>query len=161
MTSATGDEAFDRIFWRGTLDGVYTKPGDYLVVNDEIYFVASQAPFQPIICVRTNRTISIGRATQVPVGSAAAYGGFSPANTTAFLTDYPSAVVVENKMSPSSAGLPTDQAIPYWAVYLPAHPSVTILAGDLISDEIGRSAIVSYADQSAMGWHLIAKMANA
>lgn len=64
-------------------------------------------------------------------------------------------------MSPSLAGLPTDQVIPYWAVYLPAQAAETILAGDLISDEIGRSAVISYADQSVMGWHLIAKMATA
>lgn len=160
LMGSGGGDAFEHIFWRGTFDGCYTKPGDYIVLNGQIYFIASQEPLQPIICIRTNRIVSIARSTQVPVNAAGAYGGFSPANASAYLSEYPASVLIESKMSAASADLPTDQAIPYWTVYLPSHPDITIMSGDFISDDMGRSALVSYADQSIMGWRLIAKMAS-
>jgi len=160
LTGSSGIDAFEHIFWRGTFDGCYTKPGDYIVLDGGIYFIASQEPLEPIICIRTNRIVSIARSAPVPVTSASVYGGFSPADTLAYLSEYPASVLIQSKMSPASADLPVDQAIPYWTVYLPAHHDITIKSGDFISDDMGRSALVSYADQSIMGWRLIAKMAS-
>lgn len=158
--SSVAIDTFDQIFWHGTFDGSYTRPGDYLVASGQVFFIASQEPLQPIVCVRTNRTVSIARSAQVPVTSSGAYGGYSSSNATAFLSEYPAAVLIENKMSSSTAGLPTDQAIPYWSVLLPAHGAVEISSGDFISDDLGRSAVVSSSDRSGMGWRLVAKMAS-
>ncbi len=160
LTSAGGGDASEHIFWRGIFDGCYTRPGDYIVLDGRIYFIALQEPLESIICIRTNRIVSIARSAQVPVNTAGAYGGFSPANASAYFSEYPASVLIESKMGSSSAGLPTDQAIPYWTVYLPAHHGIAISSGDFISDDMGQSAVISYADQSIMGWRLVAKMAS-
>src|SRR4051812_24301641 len=49
--------------WHGIFDSSYTRVGDYLVLEAETYFIASQAPLLPVLCVMANRTISITRPT--------------------------------------------------------------------------------------------------
>src|SRR5271167_528863 len=38
--------------WYGVFDASYTRVGDYLVMESGTFFVASQAPLLPILCVR-------------------------------------------------------------------------------------------------------------
>src|SRR3978361_1046923 len=47
---------YGNALWFGIFDASYTRTGDYLVMADAVFFIASQAPMLPVLCVRTNRT---------------------------------------------------------------------------------------------------------
>ena len=42
---------------------------------------------------------------------------------------------------------------------LPAFPGVVLLPADLMTDDLGRSAVVSAAELTALGWRLTVKQA--
>lgn len=146
--------------WQGVFDASYTKPGDYLVQKRRTFFVAAQQPLLPVLCIETNRTISISRPNVQMHIAANPYGGYTVANNFLLIEGWPASVLgVVGKGEPA-AGLPTDQSIPYLAVLLPAPPSVLLSPGDLISDDLGRSAVIVGSELTALGWRLTAKMAT-
>jgi hypothetical protein len=63
-------------------------------------------------------------------------------------------------MTTITADLPTDQAIPYWNILVPAPSSVLLTPGDMIIDDIGRSAVISGSELTSLGWRIVAKMAT-
>src|SRR5690242_8986046 len=62
MPGGSSGDSLEQIFWRGIFDGHYTKAGDYIQLDGRPYFISSQEPLQPIICVRTNRVVSVSRS---------------------------------------------------------------------------------------------------
>lgn len=161
LGATVGAEGPQKIFWSGTFDGRYTSVGDYIVSNGRIFFISSQEPFQPIICVRTNRTIFVTRQMPMQPYAATGYGGIAATDALSILSDYPVAIQIESKSSTPNAKLPTDLAIPYWVIQMPQVDGVSITSGDLVTDDLGRSANVSWAEQSYAGWRILAKPAAA
>lgn len=143
----------------GIFDAAYTRPGDYLVQGGAIWFIASQEPLLPVLCVRTNRTVSFARAAAPATTGVNAYGGVTAATTTPLLTEWPASVLGSSGGGQPRAGLPSDNTVPYWTVLLPAFSGVTILPADLMSDELGRNAVVSAAELTELGWRLTVKQA--
>jgi hypothetical protein len=47
--------------WHGLFDAAYTRPGDYLIRPDGTWFITDQPPLLPVLCVRTNRLVSLPR----------------------------------------------------------------------------------------------------
>ncbi len=146
--------------WHGVFDASYTRAGDYLVLNYGTFFVASQEPLLPVLCVKANRVISIVRpSVQIrPAGNA--YGGYMSGSSTALMEGWPASVLGENRVSASVTDLPTDQTIPYWAVLLPAIARVILSPGDLITDDLDRTAVIAGSELTDLGWRLSAKMAT-
>nr|WP_294546322.1 hypothetical protein [uncultured Rhodopila sp.] len=147
-------------FWHGVFDASYTRPGDYIVLGSSTYFIASQEPLLPVLCVMANRTISIARPTVQTATGTNPYGGFTPNGFSALMGLWPASVLGEGKFSTTSVNLPTDQAIPYWNILVPAPAGVLLLPGDMITDDIGRSAVIAGSELTSLGWRLIAKMAT-
>jgi len=54
--------------------------------------------------------------------------------------------------------LPSDANLPFWSVLLPVLP-VALRSADLVADDLGRSFVVSTAEESALGWRLVVKQA--
>ena len=73
---------------------------------------------------------------------------------------WPSSVLGENRSSASTTDLPTDQAVPYWNILLPLGGNVILSPGDLITDDLDRTAVIAGSELTDLGWRLSAKMAT-
>lgn len=151
---------FGEVLWHGLFDASYTRPGDYLVANSGMYFIASQAPLLPILCVRANRTISVSRESIQTSAALNAYGGYTPSDTHILMEKWPASVLGEGHSGASPAGLPTDQAIPCWTIFLPSIVGIILSPGDVVSDDLGRMAIIASSEITNLGWRISAKMAT-
>lgn len=164
FVSAKGNEnrtiGYGEALCHGIFDGSYTRVGDYLVMPTGIFFVASQDPLLPILCVRTNRTISVSRPNMQSATAANAYGGYTSGQSSILMTDWPVSVLGENRSSASETKLPSDQAIPYWAILLPAQAGITLSPGDIVTDDLGRTAVIAGSELTDLGWRISAKMAT-
>ncbi len=153
-------EGYGEALVHGIFDAAYTQVGDYLVQEGGgSWFIASQEPMLPVLCVRTSRVVSLARAIAPSTTGVNAYGGVTAATTTPLLTDWPASVMGAAGGGQPEAGLPSDSTVPYWTVLLPAFPGVVLLPADLLTDDLGRSAVVSAAELTALGWRLTVKQA--
>ena len=144
----------------GIFDAAYTRPGDYLVADDAIYFIASQEPLQPVLCIRCNHTVSISRPYQQASQAGTGYAGYSPTNAQILIEAYPAAVLTQGRSGSTGVGLPTDEIDTNWLVRLPAPQGVTLNIGDFILDDLGRTAVIASTELTFVGWSLVAKMAT-
>lgn len=151
--------------WQGIFDSAYTRPGDYLAQRGDIWFVAAQQPLLPVLCVQTNRRISISRPAAPGAAGVNPYGGISLADATRLISDWPASVLGATTAGRPDANLPSDSAVAHWNVLLPIMSftdAATILfqPSDLLVDDLGRTAIIAAAELSALGWRLTAKQAT-
>ena len=158
--SDTKTNSYGEALWQGVFDGSYTRVGDYLVLAHGTYFVISQAPLLSIMCVRTNRTISISRPNPQTTTAANVYGGYTSNNSTILMSGWPASVLGETKTGVSANGLPSDQTSPTWAVLVPAPDGVFLSAGDIVTDDLSRTAVIAGAELTDLGWRISAKMAT-
>jgi hypothetical protein len=155
--AATG---YGQPLWRGIFDASYTRAGDYLVSGSRVYFVVSQEHLLPVLCVLANRTISVSRPTSQTATGVNPYGGYAPNGSLQLITLWPANVLGENKLASTAADLPTDQAVPYWNILIPAPAGVLLAPGDIVTDDLGRSAVISGSELTNLGWRIVAKMAT-
>ncbi len=148
-----GHPAFEAI-----VDSAYTHVGDYLVGAAATYLVVSKRPLEPLICVRTTRTLSFSRLVSQPAGGAGTYGGFARTSTDRVLTNWP-ASVIEAGTSAVRAGLPTDLLVGGWSVLLALTSPIVLQTGDLMTDDLGRAGVVAAAELSEHGWRLLVRQA--
>jgi hypothetical protein len=146
--------------WQGIFDSAYTRVGDYLVQETGTWFIASQERLLPILCVRVNRVVSLARAAAPASNGVNAYGGVTLANVTPLLTNWPASVLGVGGSGRAAAGLPSDSVVPFWTVLLPAFPGVLLRPADILTDDIGRTASVSAAELTDLGWRLTVKQAT-
>ncbi len=88
------------------------------------------------------------------------YGGYTSGSSITLIEGWPASVLGENRTSRSTADLPTDQVIPYWNVLLPSPAGVVLSPGDIITDDLGRTAVISGTELTNLGWRISAKMAT-
>lgn len=145
----------------GFFDSAYTRPGDYLVQPDgTTWFIASQEPLLPVLCIRTDRVVSFARAVAPSSTGVNGYGGVTATTTLPLLSNWPASVTGAAGSGQPEAGLPSDSTVPYWTVLLPAFPGVLLMPADLMTDDLGRNAVVSAAEKTALGWRLSVKQAT-
>lgn len=152
--------AYGDALGHGIFDSAYTKVGDYLVQGEATWFIATQGRLLPALCVRTNRVVSFARPIAPSVTGANDYGGITAATIAPLLTAWPASVTGSSGNGHPSAELPSDSTVPYWTVLLPVFPGIVLLPADLMSDDLGRSAVVSAAEQTQLGWRLTVKQAT-
>jgi hypothetical protein len=164
FVSARGNDSRTNVYgealWHGIFDASYTRPGDYLVLETGSFFVASQEPLLPILCVKTNRIISIARPDMQTGVAGNSYGGYTSGSSVALIEGWPANVLGENHSAASSADLPTDQGTPFWNILLPSVSGVTLSPGDLITDDLNRTAVVAGSELTNLGWRISARMAT-
>jgi hypothetical protein len=146
--------------WQGIFDAAYTRPGDYLVQQQRTFFIAAQQPLLPVLCIQTNRTISVLRPNQQTAPASNPYGGYTDNQAATLMGGWPASVIGVNGKGEPAAGLPTDQIIPLLAILMPAAQFVSLAPGDLISDDLGRTAVITGSELSGLGWRLTAKLAT-
>ena len=151
---------YDHSLWDGIFDSAYTRVGDYLVQKDCIWFIAAQQSLMPVLCVRTDRTVSFTRPAAPTASGVNSYGGVTASTNTPLLTNWPASVRAASITGTPSADLPGDASVSHWTVLLPAQPTVTLLVADLMTDDLGRNAVVSSAELTNLGWRLSVKQAT-
>lgn len=150
---------FGEVVAHGLFDYAYTRPGDCIVLPTATWFILTQDPLQPALCARANRTLGIARPQAPSATGVNPYGGSVPASETPVASGWPCSITGATGGGQSAAGLPTDNGVPYWTVLLPLIPGVSILPGDLLTDDLGRAAVVVAAEASQLGWRVSAKEA--
>jgi hypothetical protein len=146
--------------WRGYFDAEYTQPGDYLVQQGRIFFVAAQPDLLPVLCVLTNRIVSFHRPSADGDPTSGGYGGLTALSNVALAKAWPASVLGTGGDGYPQAGLPTDTTVPRWTVLLPVMPDLVFSPSDLMTDDLGRSAIVTAAEPSELGWRLSVRQAT-
>ena len=85
------------------------------------------------------------------------YGGITAANTTPLMTNWPASIMASSGGTRPSASLPSDNLVPYWTVLLPSCQGVVLRPADLMSDDLGRNAVVTAAELTTLGWRTTVK----
>jgi hypothetical protein len=162
--SAKGSEvrtnAYGEPLWNGVFDASYTRVGDYVVLGPRIFFIASQEPLLPVLCVCANRTISFARPNAQGSTGANAYGGYTSSGSTILMDGWPASVLAESRTSASIAGLPINLGAPYWSILVPSVDKVILSPGDLVADDLGRTAVITGSELTGLGWRINAKLAT-
>ncbi|HEX3350138.1 MAG TPA: hypothetical protein VHS58_18770 [Acetobacteraceae bacterium] len=145
--------------WAGVFDAAYTKPGDYLVrAGDNVtWFVAAQEKLLPVVCVRTNRVVGFARPGAPSAAGVNSYGGVSAATAVLLCAGWPASVLTSGTRGVDSAQLPADGKPGAWTVLLPTIAGVVFAPGDLMTDDLGRTGVISTAELSALGWRLLVR----
>lgn len=146
--------------WHGVFDEAYTRPGDYLVQGENIWFIATRQDLLPPLCVKTCRIVSFARPAAPSANGVNAYGGVTLTKATKLLKNWPASVIGAAGAAHPSTDLPSDSTLPYWTVLLPAFGDTVLLNGDLMTDDLGRTAVVSGAELTSLGWRLIVKLST-
>jgi hypothetical protein len=163
----TAPVGYGEALWQGYFDAGYSRPGDYVSGPDGVFFIASQPRLGPVLCVRTNRMLSFARPAAPIAAGVNGYVGVQQSNAAALLTDWPASVL--------AAGVGGRGALPAdapgviggaggWSVLLPASPiaggAVVLRTGDLATDDLGRTGVVSTAELTDLGWRLHVRQAT-
>ena len=152
--------AYGDALWHGLFDASYTQAGDYIILPTGQFFIASQSPLLPVLCVKANRQITIIRPNIQTNIASNTYGGYMTGHSVTLMEGWPASILGETRSSPSSVDLPTDQTVPYWNILLPATAKVALSPGDLVTDDLTRTAIICQSELTDLGWRINAKMAT-
>jgi len=147
---------YGQAMWYGVFDAAYTQPGDYLVQEHGVWFIAAQQLLAPVLCVQTNRRISITRHASPFNAGSNSYGGSNILPNIPVLENWPASVMGSAGRNHPEARLPGDMPAPFWTILLPAYAQVILRTGDFISDDLGRSAVVTAAELTDLGWRITA-----
>lgn len=145
--TATGSIGYAGLLWRGIFDSLYTRPGDFLQGPDATFFVASQWPAQPVLCIQTGNIVTINRP-QVSVNDS--YSGFIPSAAQQLISGWPALLTAAGGRI---AGTLPESQFCNWTAFLPALPHPPQVA-DIITDDLGRCFVIAAAQPSDLGWRL-------
>jgi hypothetical protein len=143
---------YEVAIWRGHFDASYTRVGDYLVYQDEVWFIAAQQSLLPVLCVKTNRVVSVSRLLIPSTGTSS---NLTPGDTTInVISNWPASLLGIGTEGRSASQLPGDTKIPTMIALLPSTHGQNLQPADIITDEHGTTGIVVTAELSALGWRL-------
>lgn len=149
-------QTYGRALWWGVFDSAETRSGDYLVGADATYFVAAQQALLPVQCVRTNRVVTVWRPLGAGGAGASKYGGVQELACERLIERWPASILVRG--AGGSGTLPGQAGAGSWIVLLPRLP-VALRPADLLRDEMDQGYLIEAAEESDLGWRLIAKSA--
>lgn len=153
--------------WYAILDGSVTKPGDYLQGAGGTFFIAAQQLNLPILVVECNRTLCMKRQTAPAGVGAVGYGGATVAASTDVLGQtnadgslqkgWPASVLLKGKADTTGTDIPSATKNVGWFILLPPSVPITLQAGDILVDDLGRRYGVQGAELTDLGWRLMAR----
>ncbi len=154
--------------WWGYFDAAYTRVGDYILREESragaadggVWFIASQEPLQPILCVRASRLLDIARPAGAAQQGINTYGGIAKSYATPILTQWPAAIVAAGTGGAPGDILPADISGGSWSVMLPTIRGGTLRTGDLLTDDLGRTGTLASTELTHLGWRALARQAT-
>lgn len=156
---------YGKAVWYADLDGRITKTGDYLVrIKDgATWFIAGQQEAGlPIVAVDCNGLISIQRPTISTQCGVVGYSGVQNPGDILGTVDspWPASILIGGRTQ-AAIGLPSDVKEAGWRILLPPSIPKPILAGDFVTDDIGRRFAVESGEVTDLGWRLTANEVHA
>lgn len=146
------------------------QPGDYLVKGSEIYIYGRAPLLQPAQAMRCNHTVALLRQPAGTTTGVQSYGGACFADSQAALgalgvdgkvmTGWPASILLGGRQAAGS-DLPMAVAIGGFEIMLPKTVPLTILASDILLDDLGRRFIADTCELSELGWRITAKEVHA
>ena len=130
--------------------------GDYLINASDTFLIVARQPLLPVLAVSCNRIASLYQPDNRTGVGAVGYGGTTASNRTTVLTGWPCSILQGTKGEKSDVALPGDTRTPWWSILLPLCLGITIHNNDIITDDLGRTYIVSSAEQTDLGWRITA-----
>ncbi len=157
--------SYGQMLWQGLFDAAYTKPGDILHRADSApgaadaatWFIASQQPLLPVLCVRVTGRIAIHRPTLSATAGIGGSSGAALALSAPILSGWPAAIIQAEGRGSDPTDLPTDITPGSWTVLLPTFGAVQLRPNDQLQDDRGRTAIIAAAELTDLGWRLLAR----
>ena len=138
----------------GLFDATGYLPGDYLIGQQGTFFIAGDEPSMPIICIRCSSVVTLSTPS---AGAGAAcglgpYSGNNSANEAVFATGWPAAInIAGSGRGRQSAGLPMDQGVRTFELFLPPLPQCATRVGMIVTDDLSQRYVVSAIDPSPYG----------
>ncbi len=159
---------YGQALWWGYFDAAYTQAGDYLqraetrpgAQDGGIWFIAAQEPLHPLLCIRASRLIDVARPAGASQSGVNSYGGVAKSYATPILTQWPAAILAGGSAGASIDPLPADITGGSWTILLPRHATITLKTGDLVTDDLGRTATLASTELTHLGWRTIARQAT-
>ena len=146
--------------WYGDFDARTTQPGDYLVrsTDQSTYFIGTQQPLLPIVCVECNRTLKVSRQQDLTAVGAVGYGGVQSANAVDIIGSnaamWPASILLGGQRDMTTVKLPGDVKSAGWRILLPSSIPVVIEAGDIATDDLGRRYAVVACEATDFGYRI-------
>ena len=137
---------------KASFDAVGSSVGDYLRGPRGVLFVVALPPLRQPVCVLTNASVDVLRASGSVGAGLNGYGGVTEPSLAVVLGDWPVQFASAGGGGRSGA-LPTDGGQTGWSVVMPKTP-VPIRASDLLQDSAGRRYVVKTVEATEMGWWL-------
>jgi hypothetical protein len=145
--------------WRGHFDASYTKVGDYLVQENDIWFIAAQQSLLPVLCIKTNHVISITRLIIPTTGASNDTAGTN--STVSVISRWPASLLGTGTEGKPPTHLPGDTTIPNVIALLPSTHKQIVQPTDIVTDEHGSTGIVVAAELGDLGWRLNVRQVTA
>ena len=106
--------SYGQMLWQGLFDAAYTKPGDILHRADSApgaadaatWFIASQQPLLPVLCVRVTGRIAIHRPTLSATAGIGGSSGAALALSAPILSGWPAAIIQAEGQMPADRKTP-------------------------------------------------------
>ncbi len=133
---------------RASFDAVSSQIGDYMRGPRGVLFIAALPPLRQPVCVLTNASVDVLRASGSLSAGLNAYGGVTEPTLSLVMGDWP--VQIVSAGSGRSGRLPADGGQTNWSVIMPVGP-VSVLPSDLLQDSAGRRYVVKTIEITEMG----------
>jgi hypothetical protein len=158
-------QTYGKPLWCCLVDGSHTKVGDYLVGVGNTFFIASMAASLPILTVKCNRSVRIGR---MPVENAPGYAGYSGVVQSqetdvlgaagaqgSFASGWPASILIGGG-GDRDHDLPSSVKEGGVQILLPVSVPILITESDILQDDLGRDYAIKTAELTDMGWRILA-----
>lgn len=141
----------------GIFDAEGFEAGDIMVSTGGTFFVAAMPLLQPVLCVRTERLVSIRRTAQAGSDSGLQdYSGTTAASEKLMMSGWPASILLSRGGEHSPLKLPGETRSAWHNILMPAFRGLSLHAGDFVTDEAGQRYVVSGTELTDMGWRLTA-----
>ena len=154
--------------WFALINDATTLAGDYLVnssvISSGTYFIAGKQFLLPVIAVECNRTLKITRQIAVTAVGAVGYSGIVTGQEVDVLgsnaNQWPASILLGGRKEPA-AKLPAGVKNAGWKILLPPSVPIVLMAGDIVTDDLGRRYAIDTAELSDLGWRMLANEIHA
>lgn len=148
--------------WLALIDDATVQTGDYLVgnnggLNTNTYFIAGKQFLLPVLAIECDHAIRISRQVANTSVGAVPYSGTTAASEVNILGApgalWPASILLGGK-SQAGMSLPAGAKQTGWRILLPPSVPVTIMASDIVTDDVGRRYLIDGAELTDLGWRI-------
>lgn len=146
--------------WFALINDATTQTGDYISNAGGTYFIAGKQFLLPVIVVECNRMAKVTREIAVTAVGAVGYSGNQPAQEVDVLGAGGNLWPVSIQLGGNSrerTSLPAGVQNTGWRILMPPSVPINILAGDLVTDDLGKRYVIEGVELTDLGYRINAQ----